>query len=154
MGSPNECGGGDGGTARLWRAGRPWRRASPRAFGRIARNMTLEDFNAKRQAYRRSRFVPALVFFGLFAAAGIATVITAKRIDKFGLDHISIAVLGVSYPAIGLLMYFVLAWIPRRRLLQLGLTCPTCGSRLNGLNPKVITLGRCRFCGTQVLESK
>ena len=51
----------------------------------------------------------ALAFLALFAAAGIATVITAKRVDRFGLDHIGIAVLAVSYPVIGLLMYFVLA---------------------------------------------
>jgi hypothetical protein len=112
--------------------------------------VTIEDFNARRRAYQRSQIVPGLVFFALLAAVGIATVTAAKRIDAVGLDHVSIAVLAVSYPVIGLLMYFVLAWIPRRRLLQLGLICPTCGPRLNGLN----AAGRCGVCGTQILESK
>ena len=116
--------------------------------------MTLEDFNTKRQAYRRSQVVPGLVFFALLSAAAIVTVFTAKRIDQFGFDTISMVVLAVSYPVIALLMYYVLAWIPRRRLLQLGLTCPTCGARLNGFNPQVIATGRCGNCGTQVLESK
>ena len=116
--------------------------------------MTTEDFNAKRLAYRRSQVVPGLLFFALFCAAGVATVFAAKRMDRMGLDSVGVGVLAASYPLVGLLMYYVLLWVPRRRLVQLGLTCPKCGARLNGLNPRVTAAGRCGCCDTQVLESR
>jgi hypothetical protein len=116
--------------------------------------MTIEDFNARRLAYRRSQVVPGLVFFALLCTAGLITVFAAKRIDRVGLDSVGVAVLATSYSVIGLLMYYVLAWVPRRRLVQLGLTCPKCGARLNGLNSRVTAAGRCGSCDTQVLESR
>jgi hypothetical protein len=60
--------------------------------------MTIEDFNARRLASRRSQIVPGLIFFGLFCAAGVVTVFAAKRMDRVGLDSVGVGVLAASYP--------------------------------------------------------
>jgi DNA-directed RNA polymerase subunit RPC12/RpoP len=127
------------------------------AYGKDEQNttatMTLGDLQAKRKAYRQFQVVPVMAFFGLLGAAGIVTVFVAKRIDKVGLDAPCIAVLAVTYALIAALMYYVMGAIPRRRLLQLGLTCPTCGARLLGRsNQQVTATGHCGSCGTRVLE--
>jgi len=93
-----------------------------------------------------------MAFFALLCVSGIPVVFVGHRIDKFGLDSVSIIVLSLSFPMIAELMYYVLATLPQRQLRQLGLTCPNCGVRLLGFNAEVVARGLCRCCGRQVLE--
>jgi hypothetical protein len=116
--------------------------------------MTLEEFQAKRKTYRQAQIVPGLAFLALYGVAGIATVFAARRIDQVGLDAICAVLLAGPYVIIALLMFCLLARIPRRRLFELGLICTKCGAQLNsGFNREVTATGRCR-CGNQVLVLK
>ena len=117
--------------------------------------MTLEDFKSSLKTYRRFQVVCGLIFYALLFAVAFPTVFVGKRIDQFGLDITSIVILAVSYPLVALLMFYVMAWLPKRRLRQLGLICPTCRKQLIGLaSQDVIATGRCGFCGGQVFDAR
>jgi len=124
------------------------------AVGEDPAAMTLEEFQAKRKAYRRTQVLPGFTSLALFGVGGIVTGFVAKRMDRVGFDAICVALTVGSYALIALLMFYLLARIPRRRLLELGLICTKCDARLNsGFNREVVATGRCS-CGNQVLVMK
>jgi hypothetical protein len=95
-----------------------------------------------------------LIYFFTVSGVSVEIIFLCKRIaSHVGFDAVSIIIILVSIPVIAVLMFYAIA-IPDRRLRQLGLICPTCGGRLDGVASwQVIKTGCCGICGGKVLET-
>jgi DNA-directed RNA polymerase subunit RPC12/RpoP len=131
---------------------RPVRRAAG-SLGDYA-FMTLEDFKSHVRDYRRFELLRGVLFFGLLFGLAFPTLFVGRRIDRVGFDALAITIISVSYIAVAILMFYVLAPMRRKQLSKLRGECPACGRLLLGKSSHaVMDTGRCPHCSSQILQS-
>jgi len=116
--------------------------------------MNVESFKANVRLYRKTEVGRGVIFFALLGATALPPVFIIRRLDRVGIDTLSVFVVSVSFSVIAILMFCVLSPMMRKKQLRkLAAACSACGSLLLGKHSaSVISTGRCPVCGIQILD--
>lgn len=116
--------------------------------------MTRDGFKVSVKSYSKYEWASVGTLILALLLGAILASYVEDRVERTGFDAICITVLAISFPIFAIFVFYGIIRYPRQKLLQLNLTCPSCGKGLVGLSSQVvIATGRCGFCGKQVLDS-
>jgi len=117
--------------------------------------MTLQQYKASIQTYRKSVLWSSAGFMAAIFASAAPMVYVGERSRATGFDARFWLIIGVCFPIFAFILFYSAARYPQRRMRALGLLCPACQEMLVGFSSQVVVAtGRCGHCGAQVLESR